>query len=139
MTTPLLAMEISNNELMMGLVTVISLLAGLFWKFRDVEKSLRTGDKVTLNQPVEIDLKERAMTHKDHEALCGPMGQRVSVLEGDVREIRSQMKSDKREIIKAGDDRVASLKDEINDLRHDVNSAPARTVALLRDTKGLIP
>ncbi len=139
MITPILAVEIDNNQLGMGMITIFALLFGLYLKLRGWETSIRTGGKVELKQPVDVAIKKDPLTRGEHEALCVPLHQRVTVLESDVREIRSQMKADKREIISAGDDRVAVLREELNDLRKDVNSAPARTVALLRDTKGLIP
>lgn len=82
-------------------------------------------------QPFDVRVKDRALTVKDHENLCGPLHQRVGVLESDVRGLRAKMESDKDEIIKSGEERVKSLHARID-------GVPAQLIALLRDTKGLI-
>jgi len=129
--TPLLAVEVDNNAIMVGVVGALGILLGLYSKARALEKSIRTGDKIELKQPVDVEIKERPMTVPMHEAACGPLHQRVSVLERDVRFIRAKMETDKQEIIGAGETRVVELHRRINGIPHEV-------IALLKDTKGLI-
>ncbi len=140
MMPPLLAVEVDNNQIFAGVVAALGILLGLYMKIRSWEKSLRgEPDKREIGpQPFEVSLKDKALTHRDHEILCGPLHHRVVVLESDVRAIRHTMQKDKQEIIASGEERVSQIHRRIDELKNDINAAPARTVALLKDTKGLL-
>jgi hypothetical protein len=56
----------------------------------------------------------------------------VGTLENDVRVIRLKMEADKHEIINSGSERV-------KDLHRRIDGIPGQVIALLKDTKGLIP
>jgi hypothetical protein len=82
-------------------------------------------------QPFSVALEKEPLTVTAHKELCGPLHQRVGVLENDVRMIRHKMEADKQEIIQSGEDRVKELHRRLDGLPHQV-------IALLKDTKGLI-
>jgi hypothetical protein len=84
------------------------------------------------------DAKDKPLSVGGHDAICGPLHQRVGVLESDVREIRLKMDTDKREIITAGEDRMHEINLRLNQLGAEIANAPAKTVAMLKDTKGLL-
>lgn len=90
-------------------------------------------------QPFEVTMKEKPLSVAGHEALCGPLHKRVGVLEEDVRAIRAKMDLDKHEIIQSGEERVSHLHCRIDGLKDDIAAQPAQIVALLKNTKGLIP
>lgn len=90
-------------------------------------------------QPFEVSVKDKPLTAAGHDALCGPLHQRVSVLENDVRAIRTKMEADKHEIIKSGEERVSHLHRRLDSLKDDIAAQPAQVVALLKNTKNLIP
>jgi hypothetical protein len=94
--------------------------------------------KSSLPQPLLTKEHKDAFTRADHDLLCNPLHQRVTVLEGDVRAIRLTMAADKNELLDAGEDRAKDIHRRIDDLKTEIAAAPARTVALLKDTKGLL-
>jgi hypothetical protein len=85
-----------------------------------------------------VDSKDKPLSVGGHDAICGPLHQRVGVLESDVRAIRLKMEADKREIITAGEDRMHEINLRLNQLATEIANAPAKTVAMLKDTKGLL-
>ncbi len=89
-------------------------------------------------QPLLTKEHKDTFTRADHDLLCNPLHQRVTVLEGDVRAIRLTMAGDKKELLDAGDDRAKDIHKRIDDLKTEIAAAPAKTVALLKDTKGLL-
>ncbi|MEI6492043.1 MAG: hypothetical protein WCO94_05805 [Verrucomicrobiota bacterium] len=116
----LAAVEIDNNQLMVAIIGAIGILIGLYSKARALEKSIRTGDKVELKQPVDVMLAAKPFTRDDHNAVCGPLHQRVGVLENDVRAIRSTMARDKSEIIDAGETRMRKIHERVDTVLHAV-------------------
>ena len=134
----ILASAMSSPEVVEALsmakwVGVFALLFGVYMKVRTWEKSLK-GDGEARQvgpQPFEVTLREKGLTKADHDALCGPLHQRVGVLESDVRAIRKKMDADKNELLTAGEERAKDLHKRIDGIPHQV-------IALLKDTKGLI-
>jgi hypothetical protein len=114
--TPLLAIEIDNNQIFVAVVGVLGPIFALYIKVRSWEKSLR-GEAEPRHvgpQPFEVSIKEKPLSHSDHDALCGPLHQRVGILENDVRAIRLKMDADKTEIIAAGEMRAHAIHERIN-------------------------
>lgn len=120
---PLLStLEIDNNQLMVAVIGAIGILLGLYNKMRAWEKSLR-GEAETRQigpQPFEVNIKEKPLTQAGHDAICGPLHQRVGVLESDVRAIRLKMDADKSEIIDAGETRMRKIHERVDTVLHAV-------------------
>ena len=135
---PLLAVEITNNQLLaggaVGTMTVFLFLmkfnAMLKTYIRDVNNQKPEGREI-LGQPIKFSMDEKVMTEGTHRAVYGSLHHRVGALESDVRMIRSKMDADKNEIISSGEERAKDLHRRIDGLPHQI-------IALLKDTKGLL-
>ena len=114
------AIEVDNNQLMVAVIGVLGTLFALYSKMRAWEKSVRTGDKVELKQPLDVMVQSRPFTKDDHSAICGPLHVRVGVLESDVRAIRAKMDQDKTEIIDAGETRMRKIHERVDTVLHAV-------------------
>jgi hypothetical protein len=73
-------------------------------------------------QPFEVSMKNEPLTKAGHDALCGPLHQRVTVLENEVREIRVALRLQQKEIIDTFDVRFSAV-----DHRIEVLEASMRT------------
>lgn len=82
-------------------------------------------------QPFEVSMTEGSLTVGLHREFCKPLQRRVTDLEVEVRTIKKKMELDKGEIIAAGEDRA-------NALHTRIDGIPAKIIAILKDTKGLI-
>lgn len=78
------------------------------------------------------------MQRKEHAAHAAEMSRRVSDLEKRMQATEHKMESDKEEIIRAGEKRMHEINREIARVKNDVAATPARTIALLKETKGLL-
>ena len=92
-----------------------------------------------IQQPLRIVQDPQALTKAEHVEHCGHMERRVVALECRATLIERKMETDKTEIIKAGEERSIHIHNRINDLQTSIAAQPAQVVALLKNTKGLIP
>jgi hypothetical protein len=83
-------------------------------------------------QPVRVTKEPEFITTEAHERDRTEMKRRVAELESRMLRVENKMESDKQEIIKAMDEKIERLEDKL-----DV--VPSRVIALLKDTKDLIP
>ena len=138
--TPLIAnIEIDNNQLMLGVITTICILLGLYIKIRAWEQNIRTGGKVELKQPLKISHEQVLITKQEHADHCAFMERRVSALENRTDRMERKMETDKTEIIHAGAERLEELRAEIREVRKDLQAQPSQIVALFKNMKGLLP
>lgn len=63
---------------------------------------------------------------------------RIDALEGDLASIRFSITESERRMLAEGSRRAGTLHKRIDDVEKDISTVPAKVVALLKDTKGLI-
>lgn len=117
-----------NPVFLKDLIIVVAVLAGVAASVLTAWRASGAQKRVIMDQPLRTEAVERPLTRD----AVGRLHRRVDVLEEDVKGIRSKMEADKLEIIKSGEDRAS-------DLHRRMDALPARVIALLRDTKGLLP
>lgn len=117
-----------NPVFLKDLIIVVAVLAGVAasvltaWRASGVQK------RVIMDQPLKTEEVERPLSRDS----VAHLHRRVDSLESDVKTIKQKMESDKIEIIQ-------SWRDEARDMNLRIDGVPARTIALLKDTKGLLP
>jgi hypothetical protein len=133
------AFEADNNTILGALLVGLIIFAGgllsamgviMGW-IREVAGVKETTSTEIAGQPIRFVKEDKPMTVGQHTAVCGHLGDRVTKLEGEVKEIRRKMERDKDEIIHSGEERA-------KDLHRRIDGIPHQVIALLKDTKGLI-
>ena len=113
-----LAVEMTNNELALSVLGVIVVLVGHHFVLRQYIREAagvkETSTTELSNQPIHVAVDDKNMTVGEHAVKCGPLVKRVELLEGDVKEIRKKMETDKNEIIRSGEDRAIKIHDRVN-------------------------
>ena len=115
--SPLLsqALEVSNSQLGLGVITALLAQHFVLRKYIRQQAGIKETTTTEISgQPLHFVKDEQPMTVAAHAAVCGQLGGRVSTLESEVKEIRKEMKGDKEDIIKAGEDRSVKIHDRIN-------------------------
>jgi hypothetical protein len=115
------ALEVSNNQLGLGVIT--ALLAQHFVLRKYIRQQAGVKDVSTTEisgQPLHFVKDETPMTLSAHAAVCGPLGGRVLTLEREVKEIRSAMAKDKIDIIEAGETRMRKIHERVDTVLHAV-------------------
>lgn len=92
-----------------------------------------------IQQPLRIVQDPQALSKAEHIEHCSYMDRRVIALESRTDRIERKMETDKNAIIEAGEQRMINIHNRINDLQTALAHQPAQVVALLKNTKGLIP
>ena len=123
-------METVPAQLIKDLLLLAAFLVGVVAMVVGAVRSNRT-QKRELQQPVEVEMRDKAMTHGEHKAVCGALHDRVWTLEKRMRRVEDKMDADKQEIISSGEERAAAMHRRIDQI-------PAQVIALLKDTKGLL-
>lgn len=97
------------------------------------------GKERNIQQPLRVVEDPRVLTKEEHVEHCSYMDRRVIALESRTDRIERKMETDKNAIIEAGEQRMINIHNRINDLQTALAHQPAQVVALLKNTKGLIP
>jgi hypothetical protein len=116
------AFEVDNNMLMGGIVValltsvggIIGSLAVVKGWIREVAGVKEVTTTEISGQPLRFEMQKEPLTVEGHNAICGPLHRRVSVLESDVRAIRLKMDADKHELLAAGEERAHAIHERIN-------------------------
>ena len=132
--TPLLAMEIDNNQLLaagaIGTLTVFGMLlkfnAQLKAYIADAARPASAG-KVDIQQPLRIIEDQHVLTKAEHIEHCGHMERRVVALEARTDRMERKMETDKIEIINSGENRSILIHNRINDIDRKVSTLDERT------------
>jgi hypothetical protein len=96
------------------------------------------GNKREIAQPLITKSQPEFVTHAEHTEKCSHMERRVCALEVRATVIERKMETDKEEIIAAGEDRVVGIHRRIDEMQGSIAATPARTIELLKSTKGLL-
>ncbi len=123
-------METVPAQLIKDLVLLSIAISGVVALVVGAVRANRT-QKRELQQPVEVEMRDKNMTHGEHKAVCGALHERVGTLEGRMRRIEDRMDQDKQQIIASGEERAVEM-------HRRIDGIPAQVIALLKDTKGLL-
>jgi hypothetical protein len=85
-------------------------------------------------QPVEVKGAVRLATWEELEAVS----ERIDKLDGELESIRNSVVESERRLQQEASRRAANLHKRIDDMDKDIGNVPARTIALLKETKNLI-
>ncbi len=96
MVTHILVLAVMNLDAKLEAIdiakwlSVLLLLAGIYWKFRSWEKALSgEGDRTEIiKQPLKIEMQKEFMTRDEHRGVCGNLERRtLAKMENDKVEI----------------------------------------------------
>lgn len=88
----------------------------------------------TTPQPLRVQGETRLATHEELETLSA----RVDDMNDDLTAIRNSIADSERRMLAEASRRAGTLHKRIDDVEKDIAGVPARTIALLKETKGLI-